>query len=240
MSRLRWLSVLAVCLLLCGCSLLEREYRSLEPHSHSYREDADKNAFRANNYQDLVNAILLMAEDRQERGQIHIYEEDAGTIRDMLWNARDEVLQQTPAGAYALEKLTWESQAQRDYWEADLSLTYRRTEAEEDAIIDASSSNAVYDLIPFALEEQRQCLAVRFVHLAQTPEELTTGILALQDPQEPAEESTAPEEPPAEEAPSEEDLPEEAPPAGEGTPPWRVYLYPNNENAGIVEIFFWE
>ena len=36
------LSLAALCLLLGGCGLLDREYRKLEPHSYSYREEADE------------------------------------------------------------------------------------------------------------------------------------------------------------------------------------------------------
>ena len=240
-------AALALCLLLGGCGLLEREYRVVTPHSHSYWEDADKDALRVSGGQELVNALLLLVENRQETVRVHLYEEDAAGVRTRMEAAREEVLQETPAGAYALEDVRWTTQAQRDYWEVELTLTYRRTAEEEDAIIDASSSNAVYDLIPFALEEQRQCLAVRFARLEQSPEELVAGILALQYPAEAEEippEEGAPENPaedPAEtapEVPSEMEIPPEE--TAPRDPPWQVCLYPNNENAGIVEILFWE
>ena len=235
----------AACLLLClplaGCGLLEREYRSVEPHSYSYREETGGDALRVSSYQDLVNAVLLLAEERRETGRIHIQAEDASSAWDMMGDARAEVLLETPAGAYALEQLSWDISPLLDDWAVDLILTYRRTAEEEDAIIDASSSNAVYDLIPFALAEERQCLAVRFAHLDQAPEELVRGILALQSPEEEegGEPQTAAETgPEGSEAPEELPavLPEEAP---EPEEPWQVFLYPNNENAGIVEIFFW-
>ena len=73
----------AACLLLClplaGCGLLEREYRSVEPHSYSYREEAGGDALRVSSYQDLVNAVLLLAEERRETGRIHIQAEDASS-----------------------------------------------------------------------------------------------------------------------------------------------------------------
>ena len=220
------LSLAALCLLLAGCGLLERDYRMLEPHSYSYREEEDEDALRVNNYQDLVNGLLMLMEEHQEEGRIHLYGEDSLSAWEMMGDARTEIMEQTPAGAYALESLTWVSSSNRDYCQVDVALSYRRTAEEEDAIIDASSSNAVYDLIPFALEEQRQCLAVRFAHLEVEPEELMEGIWAIQADR--AEESAAA----AGEENHEEgtDVPQE---------PWKIYLYPNNENAGIVEIFFW-
>ena len=241
-------AALVLCLLISGCSLLEREYRVVTPHSHSYWEDADKNALRVSGGQELVNALLLLVENRQETVRVHLSEEDASSVQARLEAARDELFQEIPAGAYALEDVAWTTQAQRDYWEVELTLTYRRTAEEEDAIIDASSSNAVYDLIPFALEEQRQCLAVRFARLEQSPEELVAGILDLQYPAEeqvPEGEGTADDEtlsvdPPEDpEAPSaEEESPSEE--TEQQAPPWQVCLYPDNENAGIVEILFWE
>jgi len=88
----------ALCLALAGCSLLERDYRTLEPHSSSYRDETDENALRAASYQDLVNAILLLAEERQETGRLHLYEEEIVSAWTMLRDARDEILQQTAAG----------------------------------------------------------------------------------------------------------------------------------------------
>ena len=229
------LSLAALCLLLGGCGLLDREYRKLEPHSYSYREEADEDALRASSYQDLVNGLLMLVEEHREEGRLHLYGENSLSTWELMENARTEIMEQTPAGAYALESLNWVSSSTRDYCQVEVMLTYRRTAEEEDAIIDASSSNAVYDLIPFALEENRQCLAVRFAHLEEEPEELIEKIWAIQAAR--AEEPAEGERPTprlnegGEESPAEREIPPEE--------LWEVHLYPNNENAGIVEIFFW-
>ena len=53
---------LVLCLTLAGCGdrMLERSYSSVTPHSAAYWENEDADTLRAENYQDLVNALLLL------------------------------------------------------------------------------------------------------------------------------------------------------------------------------------
>lgn len=282
--------MLALCLLLTGCSILDRDYSTMEPHDYSYREEEDETALRVTGPQNLINAVLSLVEAHQETARIHYYESGNYAIWKTLNDMRQEIMADTPIGAYLLENITWESTALRNYYEIDISFSYRRSAEEEDNIIDASSSNAVYDLVPFALEEKRQCLAVRFAHLEEAPDEFVLNILALQFPKEedpvepdividPDLDGTVPPDeggtdgkqqeettensdkttevtvaPPTDnpESSEENNTPDDIPPDDTDdeepvddpviTPPeipWEVYLYPGNENAGIVEIYFW-
>ena len=75
----------ALCLLCSGCGggLLEREWSSVTPHSAGYWENGDKDTLRADSYQDLVNALLLLLGAHSEEGVVRIYsEEDAAAMAE--------------------------------------------------------------------------------------------------------------------------------------------------------------
>ena len=59
------LAVLSACLLLGGCvSLLERSYSVVEPYADRYWDSAAEDTLKAENYQDLVNSLLMQVEQR--------------------------------------------------------------------------------------------------------------------------------------------------------------------------------
>ena len=58
---------LALCLMLSGCGgnvVLERSYSVSTPHSEVYWENEGADTLRADSYQDLVNALLLLSQLR--------------------------------------------------------------------------------------------------------------------------------------------------------------------------------
>ena len=76
MSRLATTALLlGLCLTLAGCGdkLLERSYSSVVPHNAAYWENEDADTLRAENYQDLVNALLLLLGEHSDDGVVRIY-----------------------------------------------------------------------------------------------------------------------------------------------------------------------
>ena len=66
-------------LLLTGCSFLNREYSSVASHNAAYYESEDRSILRAEGYQDLVNDLLLMASSGTEEGTIRFYADEQVT-----------------------------------------------------------------------------------------------------------------------------------------------------------------
>ena len=59
--KTRLLAMLCAVMVLSGCaSLLEREYSSVEPHSSKFWESEAADTLRAENYQDIVNDLLIL------------------------------------------------------------------------------------------------------------------------------------------------------------------------------------
>ena len=59
--KIRLLALMLVMAFLTGCaSLLEREYSTVEPHSSKLWESEAADTLRAENYQDIVNDLLIL------------------------------------------------------------------------------------------------------------------------------------------------------------------------------------
>ena len=164
--KLHWMPLLCVCLLLTGCaSLLEREYSTVEPHSSKFWESEAAGTLRAENYQDLVNDLLILIGRHAESATVRLYgNEDDLTVADTLERAAAEVKQETSMGAYAVEYITSSSRAQRGYYEISIQIGYRRTAEQIQAVVNATSTEALPALLETALDEGRTELAVRIAY----------------------------------------------------------------------------
>ena len=149
--------------LLTGCaSLLERSYTTSEPHSSKFWESEAAATLRAENRQDMVNDLLILISQHTETASLRLYNfPDEQTALEELEKAAQEVQQETPLGAYAVEYITYISQPQRSCFEADLQIGYRRTAEQMQTIVSASSVSALGDLLEAALDGGRTELVVR-------------------------------------------------------------------------------
>lgn len=154
--KLRHLTLLlCVSLSLTGCSaLLERNYATVEPHSSKFWESEAAGTLRAENYQDIVNDLLILIGQHTESATVRLYNyEDDLTVADTLEQATTEVQQETPMGAYAVEYITASSRSQRGYYEISIQVSYRRTAEQIQAVVNATSTEALSALLEAALDE---------------------------------------------------------------------------------------
>ena len=211
MSRkLSGLAVLTLALcLLTGCSaLLERTYSTAEPHSSKFWESEAAGTLRAENHQDVVNDLLLLVGRHQETATLRLYEFKSDlAVADTLEEAAAEVQQETPMGAYAVEFITTSSHAQRGYYEVAVRIGYRRTLEQLQAVVNATSPEALYSLLAAALDEGKTELAVRMGYWGENG-----GVRVEEAMAQLREERERPE-----------------------TVPWVVNYYPAGENPGLVE-----
>ena len=148
--------LLCVSLSLTGCSaLLERNYATVEPHSSKFWESEAAGTLRAENYQDIVNDLLILIGQHTESATLRLYNfPDDQAAGEAMENASLEVQQDTPLGAYAAEYITYVSQPQRSYYEVNVQIGYRRSEEQ-------TSFSALRDLLEAALDGGRTELVVR-------------------------------------------------------------------------------
>ena len=156
--------VLAASLLLTGCaSMLTREYGSVEPHSATLVSEGDANTLRAESYQDLVNALLVLISGGAKEGTIWLYPDDSGLpAPQAAERACLEVQKETPLGAYAVEYLTYTvDETPRNYDAIQLTIGYRRTAAQVAGIVHITSTSALGDLLREAARNHAAELVVQ-------------------------------------------------------------------------------
>lgn len=195
--------------LLTGCaSLLERTYSTAEPHSSKFWESEAAGTLRAENHQDVVNDLLLLIGQHTESATLRLYNFESDlTVADTLEQATTEIQQETPMGAYAVEYITASSHAQRGYYEVAIRISYRRTLEQLQAVVNATSPEAVYSLLADALDAGKTELAVRMGYWgADGQARVESAMEQLREERELTE-----------------------------TIPWVVNCYPASENPGLVE-----
>ena len=200
---------LALCLTIAGCGniVLERSYSVSAPHSEVYWENENADTLRADSYQDLVNALLLLLGEHSEEGTVRIYGNDEEAA-SMAEQACREVQEDTALGADLLEYISYTDAREHGYYEMRVRLGYRRTAEEQAAIITATSTEALPDLLRLTAEEGTvKRVAVRFGYFTTDRDGLREMVREVQSEVEPNFEQ-----------------------------PWQVYFYPDTDDVGIVEV----
>ncbi len=186
--------LLVLCLTLTGCGdgLLERSYSSVVPHSAVYWENEDADTLRAENYQDLVNALLLLLSEHSEDGVVRIYG-DAPNKAAMASDACVEVQKETPIGAYLLDYITYDGKSESAYYELTVRFGYRRTAEEQNALVNVTSTEALPDLLRAAIEEGRGAFAIRVGYFATDRDGVLALVAAVHDEVYPPAKDATPE-----------------------------------------------
>lgn len=199
-------------LLLSGCGLLRREYTRTEPHSATYYEGDRRDVLRAEGRQDLVNDLLLLVSAHDVSGTVWLYDsEDGADASQLAQVACDEVLQETPLGAYALEYLTYTvDEGGRGYTQLRFTAGYRRTAQQIKSIVHATNAAALRDLLQAAVENGRKELAVQVGSFDGSRQSVLDSVAAFQQE------------------------------LGHGNQSWQVQFYPNTDAWGIMEIILKE
>lgn len=205
----RILPALALCLLLTGCGniVLERSYSVSAPHSEVYWENEGADTLRADSYQDLVNALLLLLGEHSEEGTVRIYGNDESAA-SMAERACREVQEETPLGAYLLDYISYTDAQEHGYYEVRVRLGYRRTAEEQAGIVTATSTEALPDLLRLtAREGALSRIAVRFTYFTADRDGIRDMVRSVQEEVDPG-----------------------------FTEPWQVNFYPDTDDVGIVEV----
>ena len=209
MKRRIFALLLAVVMSMSGCSVLNREYSSVQPHSSSYYESEDRSVLRAESYQDLVNDLLLLIGSQEVGGTIWLYPDKNSTdAADAAERACREVKQETPMGAYAVDYITYDvDSSARNYSQITLTISYRRTPEQIAAMVHTTSVAALYDLLTAAVEADRPELVMQVGYYDHQKAQVQETIQQVR---------------------RENHIPEDT--------RWRVKFYPTADKAGIIEI----
>ena len=165
-KSLAWLTGPVVCLLLAAClltgcaALLERSYSVSEPYADRYWDSGAEDTLRVDNYQELVNSLLLLIVEGAEDGVIRCYGE-VGEYQQVM-AARAEVRRETMLGSYLLKDLRLSHESGTGYSTVSCYMTYREDAEDLSSIMTLSDSQSLVDLLRLTIREERDKLTARF------------------------------------------------------------------------------
>ena len=139
--------LLALCLCLSlsltGCAaMLERDYLSVTPHARLPAAADDSTTVWVETYPELVDAIFSLVSEHRESGVIRL-RNWKGNVRQKLSDACDEVSHDDPLGAYAVDRIKPEFVRIATYYEATVSIDYRRTAEQVASVNTVAGSGAI-------------------------------------------------------------------------------------------------
>lgn len=143
--------LLAGTMLLSGCArLLDREFSSVTPHNSAPVTEGDPSILRADNYQELVNALVYFITLGMEQGTVRLYT-DWDNVEQQLEKACLEVVKEDPLGAYSVEFIKYAVSPLVPYTEARVNINYRRTREQVASIASVTGTTAIRSELKEAL-----------------------------------------------------------------------------------------
>lgn len=137
---------------LCACaSFINGEYSSERVHSPAITEKVEVGkAVEVSNYVELEAAVIGFVENRIENGLIHIYDYSGDVIRDVE-KVCTFVAYNTPMGAFAVYYISTSVNRIVSYYEATVTITYKKTQAQMDSLTYVGSSNGIRSRLLLAI-----------------------------------------------------------------------------------------
>ena len=160
----RILPLLLAMLLLTGCaSLLERSYSSVEPYTDRYWDTDEEDTLRAESYQDLVNSLLMLIEQRSEEGIIRYYGSEDENSYEQAIRAKYEVQKYTMLGSYLLSGMSVMYTENEGYCTLTYSMTYRKNAQDVSSLMALTDSQSLMDLLRLAMREGHDSITAQFI-----------------------------------------------------------------------------
>lgn len=171
--------LLAACLTLCGCtSLLERSYSSVEPYTDRYWDSGAEDTLKAESYQDLVNSLLLLIEQRSEEVVIRYYAPEGTDTYAQAIAAKYEVQNETLLGSYLLSSLTLVYTSNTGYCTLTYTMSYRADAQDISTLMALSDSQSLADLLRVAVREGHDSVTAQFISRLSR-EEVLSAVTSL-------------------------------------------------------------
>lgn len=144
--------LLAISLLLTGCSWTGKRYASVTPHREG-RQEVRKEAVIASDSEDLIRMLEKMIQDCTETGVIYISEYPEGKIASGMAEAVSYAMKLYPLGAYAVEDIFYEVGTTGGLPAMAVNITYRHSGAEVRQIRQIADMEEAEPLVEAALSD---------------------------------------------------------------------------------------
>ena len=156
----------------------------VKPHTSQYWEDATASALRAEDYQSLVNGLLMLIADQMDTGVVRMYgyEKKTQAMQDME-RACAEVTLEDSLGAYLVDYVTYDCEENISYYEMTVRFTYQKIPAQLRALTNATTAGALPELLALALKDGRSELAVKVDYMDLSVEKIESLIAEVMEKQ---------------------------------------------------------
>ncbi len=144
--------LLALCLLLGGCGILDSSYTYVRPHPAEEGKSEEESLW-ARNYNGLCRVLESMAESGMESGIISVNQYDADALVRDMERAVEETMQNNPIAAWAVEEMSWEQGTSGGENAVAVNITYLHDKTEIQRISKVSNLQQARDKIVKALDE---------------------------------------------------------------------------------------
>lgn len=152
---------LALLLPACACtSIYAAEYSFSEPYTNKELEDGLNDGTQVSNYHQLMTALLDTI-GRSETASTIFFMDYSGSVSNDMAEVCEEVINQTPLGAYAVESMDYELSRMVSNYKASIRISYKRTPSEIRSVTSVSTADELRSYISSCLYSDISELAVR-------------------------------------------------------------------------------
>lgn len=152
MKRKIMLLLLAVCLLLSGCSLFDGSYLNVTPHQEQ-TDISQTEVVSADNYQQLRSVVEEMVASGRGDGVINVADFDQEVVEKHMNAVAYHVREVYPIGAYAVEDIQYEVGTNSGRPAIAVTISYRHSRVEIQKIRKVQSMEKLASVIGEALED---------------------------------------------------------------------------------------
>ena len=151
--------VLAMSLLLSGCSLFSRSYVSVEPHREQ-RQTVQADAIMASNYLELLAAMEKMIESGTEVAAIKVPDYPEETLSYSMKMAIRHSKENDPIGSYAVDDIVYELGSSSGVPAVSVNISYHHNRSEIQRIRRAKNTPAAEKIVAEALKEYESSIVI--------------------------------------------------------------------------------
>lgn len=151
MKKTGFLPLLALCLLLTGCSWLDGSYVSVKAHQEQ-RQTVKAQTLVATNYRELMRVLADLIADGTETGLVNVAGYPAESVDTGMEIAIRYATQRYPIGAYAVSEIQYEVGTNNGVPALAVTIAYRRSAAQIRAIQTVTDMEAARQAVCQALE----------------------------------------------------------------------------------------
>ena len=144
-------ALLALSLLLSGCSWSVSPYVSVTPHKEQ-QQNSRTDVVTASNYLELLESLKAIIADGVEVSAINVAEYPASTLAHGMERAVQYALLNDPIGAYAVESIVYETGSSSGMPAISVSITYRHNSSEIRRIRRVENMDTLRTAVSVALE----------------------------------------------------------------------------------------